>query len=277
VFSFLAIRFAFAVLALIPFLMIGRRRAGRARGSQASGMTRGMGSFLPFDRRSLLPPLCLGLALFAGYAFQTLGLQLSTPAKTGFITGLYVVIVPLVAALALRQAPGRNTWLGVAAATVGLALLSLRPGMGISLGDALVFGCAVSFAMHILFTGRFAPHYDPLLITFGQISVVAVLCGAVALVVEQRPALTGQVLFAAAFTGILATSAAFGIQTIAQRFTTSTHTALIFSAEPVFAALASFLLIRELLGPRQILGCALILAGMLMAELKWKTREEQVG
>jgi drug/metabolite transporter (DMT)-like permease len=138
-------------------------------------------------------------------------------------------------------------------------------------GDALVLGCALAFAGHILLTGRFAPRYDPLLLTLGQIVVVMALSAAAALVAESRPPLTGGLLFAAAFTGVLATSAAFGIQTLAQRFTTTTHTALIFASEPVFAALFSFLLIGELLGPRQLAGCALILAGMVVGEVRRKT------
>ncbi|MGC8779781.1 MAG: DMT family transporter [Anaerolineae bacterium] len=260
VFSFLAIRFAIAAVALLPFVYLRRRARGRvgpagrtlrwpAFGAAAAG---------------------IGLALFAGYALQTAGLSLTTPAKAGFITGLSVVIVPAVATLSGRseQGAGRAAWLGVGLAAVGLALLSLQEGFSIAAGDLLVFGCAIGFAAHILLTGRFSPRHDPVLLTFGQVIVVAVCAAAAALFFEVRPPLSGPVLFAAAFTGILATSLAFGVQTVAQRFTHATHTALIFAAEPVFAALFSFLLIGELLGPRQLLGCGLILAGMLVSELR---------
>jgi len=164
----------------------------------------------------------------------------------------------------------------VALATTGLALLSLTSGLRIALGDLLVLGCAFSFAAHILLTGHFAPRHDPLLLTLGQVLTVAALSAAAALLFDLPvwgpPALAGRlnsgVIGAAAFTGLVATAAAFGIQTVAQRFTTSTHTALIFSAEPVFAGLFSFLLTGEVLGPRQLLGCALILAGMVVAEMR---------
>jgi drug/metabolite transporter (DMT)-like permease len=215
----------------------------------------------------------MGIALFAGYALQTFGLRLTTPAKAGFITGLSVVIVPVVSTLALRQRLSRGVWLGVGLATAGLALLSLqvadaaRASLSMSPGDLLVLGCAVAFACQILLTGRFAPRADPLLLTFGQIVVVALLAGIAALLLERPSVPTGSVLFAAAFTGILATSLAFGIQTAAQRFTSPTRTALIFATEPIFAALFSYLLIGEVLGPRQILGCALITAGMVTAEV----------
>ena len=135
----------------------------------------------------------------------------------------------------------------------------------------------LALAAHILLTGCFAPSSAPLLLTFGQIVVVMLLSGVAALLFDVRSSggltslfagLNGQVLFAAAFTGLFATSLAFGVQTVAQRFTSSTHTALVFAAEPVFAALFSFLLIGGVLGPRQLLGCGLILTGMVVAEMR---------
>jgi drug/metabolite transporter (DMT)-like permease len=261
VFSFLALRFALAALALLPFVVL------RPRNAQANLPE---GKATPLLLRAAAPAL-LGVALFAGYAFQTAGLHLTTPAKAGFITGLSVVIVPLFSALILRQPPARNAWLGVGLAVVGLAFLTLQPGLQVAPGDLLVLACAFAFAAHILLTGYFAPRYDPLRLTLGSIITVAILSGAAALIFD-RPwdpaALTPSVLFAAAFTGVLATSVAFGLQTSAQRFTTATHTALIFAAEPVFAGLFSFLLIGEVLGLKQVLGCLLILAGMIVAEIK---------
>ena len=273
VFSFMALRFALAAASLAP-ITIWRRRQLAAE--NPAGPFGGRRWTWPRFRRLALSSLLIGGALFAGYALQTTGLTLTTPAKAGFITGLSVAIVPLAAALLLHQSPGRSAWLGVALATAGLALLSLTSGLRIDLGDLLVLGCAFSFAAHILLTGHFAPRHDPLLLTMGQVVTVALLSAAAALLFDVPawglPELAGRlnsgVIGAAAFTGLLATAAAFGIQTVAQRFTTSTHTALIFSAEPVFAGLFSFLLTGEILGPRQLLGCALILAGMVVAEMR---------
>jgi drug/metabolite transporter (DMT)-like permease len=263
VFSFMAIRFGLAALALAPIVLWQSRRSRVAvRPSRQAGV---IGPFAV-----LFPSLLVGLALFTGYAFQTFGLRLTTPAKAGFITGLSVVIVPIAAALVLRQPPSRNAWIGVALATAGLALLSLTADLNVQPGDLLVTGCAVAYAAHILLLGHFAPRHNAMHLALGQIATVAVLSVAAALIFDPRAAVTGQVLFAAAFTGVLATALAFFIQTVAQRFTTSTHTALIFAAEPVFAGLFSFLLIGEVLGPRQLLGGALILGGMLVAELKRK-------
>lgn len=261
VFSFMAIRFTLAAAALTPLVLWRRRQlAAAAPAGPFAGPAR--------LARVAMPALLIGGALFAGYAFQTFGLRLTTPAKAGFITGLSVVIVPLFAALLLRQPPSRNAWFGVGLAMFGLGLLSLTTGLRVQPGDLLVLGCAVSFAAHILLTGHFAPRHDPLLLTLGQVAAVAVLNIAAASLFDAPVPVTRQVISAAAFTGLLATAAAFGIQTVAQRFTTPTHTALIFAAEPVFAGLFSFLLIGELLGPRQVIGCGLILAGMVVAEIK---------
>ncbi len=265
VFSFMALRFTVAAAALVPLVLWRRGQLARAAPSGPFSATRLNPRRLA---RLLLPSLLVGAALFAGYAFQTAGLQLTTPAKAGFITGLSVVFVPIAAAVLLRQPPERNAWLGVGLATVGLALLSLTADLRIQTGDLLVMACAVSFAAHILLLGHFAPRHDPLLLTLGQLLGVALLSILAAALFDRPAPLNGQVVFAVAFTGLLATAAAFGIQTVAQRFTTTTHTALIFAAEPVFAGLASFLLIGEVLGPRQLLGCALILVGMVVAEMK---------
>jgi drug/metabolite transporter (DMT)-like permease len=273
VFSFMALRFSLAALALAPLVIWRSRRFSTAPVSASPLETSGRSGRRDMPR-ILLPSAMIGFALFTGYAFQTAGLQLTTPAKAGFITGLSVAIVPVVSALLLRHSPSRNAWLGVALATIGLGLLSLTADLHIQPGDLLVFGCTIAYAAHILLLGHHAPRHDPFKLTLGQLITVAFCSGIAALIFDQpalffdQRVLTGQVLFAAAFTGVLATAAAFGVQTVSQRFTTTTHTALIFAAEPVFAGLFSLLLIGELLGPRQLLGCALILGGMLVAELR---------
>ncbi len=259
VFAFLSARFIFALLAMLPITLMLRRR------------TAGWGAATPLSRQIGAGAL-IGLLLFAGYGFQTAGLQYTTPAKAGFITGLSVVIVPVLGMIFAHERPGVMAWLGVGLATIGLAMLSLMgitPESGVNPGDILVFFCALSFAGHIFVTGRFSHRMNPLALTLTQILTVAALSTATSRFFEPPTPLfpSGQPLFAAIFTGVLATAAAFGIQTVAQRFTTATHTALIFATEPAFAALASFAIIGERLGLPQMIGGALILTGMLAAEL----------
>ena len=258
--TFVAYRFALAALAMLPFVAL--RTSGKRAVDHPSELS-----------RLIWAGLVVGTCLFAGYGFQTAGLQFTGAGRAGFITGLSVVIVPVLSATVDRQPIGRAVAAGVALATVGLALLSLADltsqPFAVGLGDLLVLGCAWSFALHILAVGRFAPGMSTIGLTLAQIVVVALLSG-VAAAIWEAPTVVGLLAVwpAAAFTGLLCTVVAFAVQTRAQRFTSPTHTALIFSTEPVFAVLFAYLLADERLGPAELAGCALILAGMLLAQLR---------
>jgi len=224
------------------------------------------------DRSQLLAGLLIGTFLFSGYALQTVGLRYTTASKAAFITGLSVVLAPLFARLLLGQSPSLLAAVGVALAAVGLGLLSLADDLTPAIGDLLVLGCAASFALHIVTISRFAPKMDTTTLAAVQIGVVPVAAAVTTGLLEPLPATIGAgTLGVAALMGIVATAFAFTVQTKAQAFTTPTHTALVLSLEPVFGALFAYLLAGETMGPRQILGCALILLGMVAAEIK---REE---
>jgi drug/metabolite transporter (DMT)-like permease len=254
VFAFLTLRFSFALLSLVPFLW--------------SGSSFGVTGIRRLGRTELWAGGLVGLALLAGYGLQTAGLRTTSAAKTGFITGLSVIFVPLLGAALWHRRPPLAARVGIGFAVSGLALLTLGPNLSIAWGDLVVLGCALAFALHILAVGAFVPRFEPRLLTLIQIGTVALCSALVSRVVEWPwPLLTWQVLGAALFTGVLATSLAFGVQNAAQRFTSATHTALIFTMEPVFAALSAYLLAGERLRPRHWVGCGLILVGMLMAEL----------
>jgi drug/metabolite transporter (DMT)-like permease len=213
----------------------------------------------------------LGIALFAGYAFQTVGLQHTTASNGGFVTGMFVVFTPLLAALLLRRGPGAAALLGVGLATVGLALLSLGPGFVPRSGDVIILGCAVAFAAHIVGLGAWSHRHDPIALTTVQLLTAALLhsTGALALEVGRQPASwDASVVVALLVTAVLASAAGFWIQTAAQRVIPPTRTAVILTMEPVFAGLFGFLLLDERLTGRGWFGCALILAGMLVAELR---------
>jgi drug/metabolite transporter (DMT)-like permease len=219
----------------------------------------------------------VGSFLFAGYALQTFGLAYTTSAKAGFITGLCVVMVPVLAVVWLKRKPLPGTWLGVATATAGLALLSLNADLVPTYGDLLVFLCAIGFALHIAAVSRYAGPHDPTALAVIQIGVAAALSwalhlwdkGTLAPGVPDVQWFGGpaHVVTAWLICGVLATAAAFLLQNVLQPYTTPTHTALIFSAEPVWGAIFSFLLLGELLTLRGYIGAGLILAGMLLAEL----------
>jgi drug/metabolite transporter (DMT)-like permease len=216
----------------------------------------------------------LGGFLFAGYAFQTVGLQHTTASRAGFITGTSVVLVPVLATALLRRRPTAPAVLGVVLATSGLALLSLSgsggDGSATLYGDGLVLLCAVSFAAHIVGLGAWSRRHEALPLTTVQLLAAGLLHGAVALPLEapaQPYSWSAEVLVALLVTGLLASAAAFWIQTAAQKVVSPTRTAIIFTMEPVFAGLFGYLLLGEVLTGAGWLGSGLILAGMLVAEL----------
>lgn len=219
-------------------------------------------------RQELIAGGLLGLFLASGYTFQTIGLQTTTTAKAGFITGLSVVIVPLLATVLLRRPPGKWPTVGILAATVGLACLSLNDNLSVASGDLWVMACAAAFALHIVAVSRFSPGMDAVRLAIIQIGLAGILCYAAAFIFESpRVDLPGDTWFAIIFTGLFATALVFSLQVFVQRYTTPTHTALLFSLEPVFAAFFGWWWASETLGAREIIGCGLILLGMIIAEI----------
>ena len=251
--------------------------------------------------RSLLGPgLVIGLWLFGAYSFQTIGLAFTQASRAGFITGLSVVLVPVLEGLVTERRPPRRALAGVGFALLGLVFLFVVPALTASappggpsvaaqrLGDGLVLACAIGFAGHIVSTGRYSStqvrnYGEAGALAAIQIGVAAagyvLVCaaqatlGGVGLAELLPPGATLSHPFspstagAVVMTALLATAGAFLAQTAAQRFTPPTHTALIFATEPVFAAIFGWLLLGERLGAWGLAGCGLILAGMLVAEL----------
>jgi drug/metabolite transporter (DMT)-like permease len=244
-FAFLTVRFAIAVAALaVP----------------------GVPRLRSLGRRGLGAGVLLGTLLASGYALQTAGLERTTPSSAGFITGLYVVLVPLVALALFREQIGRGVWVGVGLAVVGLALLS-GVDAGSAVGDVLVLGCALAFGFQIPLTGRFAPQYDPLALTLVQMLVALVGFAAIALASGQVELPHGRTVWAALLvTGVFASALAYLIQTWAQRSISAARTALIYAMEPVFAGFFGYLLAGDRLGALGWAGCALILAGIVASE-----------
>jgi len=217
----------------------------------------------------------MGTLLWLGYEFQTTGLVLTTPSKSAFLTGVSVVLVPVFLALIWRRRVNRWTALGVLAAFIGLYLLTVPNASsgsllsGINRGDLLTLGCAVAFAFQIIFMGRAMRTHGFEQIATLQACVAAVLMAISVPLLEKPHAVWSlRVVLAILVTGLLATAAAFTIQAWAQQFTPPTHTALIFVLEPVFAWASSYLLLGERLGRRASLGALLIIAGVLLSELK---------
>jgi drug/metabolite transporter (DMT)-like permease len=243
---FLAIRFSIATAAL-ALLFRGRARYKPTRGG-----------------------LIAGGCLFAGYLFQTVGLQYTTASKSAFITGLAIPLVPLLISLVYLSRPRILELAGVICASAGMGLMTLQgETLRISRGDLLTLFCAVAFAAHIIALGHYSGR-----VTFESLSLMQV-ASAAALGIStfwwvETPVmhLSPVVLIALGVTGLLATALAFTVQAWAQQHTTATRTALIYSLEPVVAWLTAFWLTGEMLSRRAAFGAVLILSGILLVELK---------
>lgn len=268
--TFNAIRFLMASILLLLFLLLFYREQLKA-----------------ITKKMIVSGITLGIWLFCGYAFQTVGLLYTTSSKAGFITGLSVVLVPVFALLVLKQKPKWPSVLGVAVAVIGLYLLTLSDSLSLNKGDVLVFLCAISFAFQIILTGKYAPNFPPMALALIQIFTVSILSTFAALISENWKSgvsvsnlLQSHVIWALLITAGPATAFAFLAQTICQRFTTPTRVALIFAMEPVFAALAAFVWSEEILGYKALTGCLLIFMGMILSELhpdQLRVRQKKKG
>jgi drug/metabolite transporter (DMT)-like permease len=266
--TFNGVRFALGALTLVPLVMrLEKKRAPEFVATSKKNLSIGGG--------------LLGLALFCGATLQQVGLaepqlaalgfEASTAGKAGFITGLYVVFVPIFGLL-LAQRPGWGTWLGATMAVIGMYLLSVTSGLTISFGDMLILIGALFWAGHVLLIGKLSPGMDGVdaiklsTIQFAACAVLS-LIGAVA---TEEITLAGlrSAALPLAYGGLMSVGVAYTLQVVAQRDAQPAHAAIILSLEAVFAAIGGWLLLGEVLSLRALIGCGLMLAGMLLSQLK---------
>lgn len=266
--TFNGIRFALGALALVPLVMrMEKSRAPGYTGVTPKTLTVGGG--------------LLGLALFFGATLQQVGLagpqlaelgfEASTAGKAGFITGLYVVFVPIFGLL-LAQRPGWGTWLGASLAVVGMYLLSVTSDLSISFGDLLILIGALFWAGHVLLIGKLCPGMDgvdAVKLSTVQFAACAVLSLGVAAFTEEIT-LTGimDAGLPIAYGGLMSVGVAYTLQVVAQRDAQPAHAAIILCLESVFAAIGGWLMLGEILSVRAMIGCGLMLVGMILSQLK---------
>ena len=208
----------------------------------------------------------LGLLLAAGYTLQTAGLERTTVSSTGFITGMYVVLTPLIALVLVRSRIGLPVWGGVALSTIGLAMLSGIHAGSVT-GDLLVLAAAAVYSLQIVLMERYAPRYDAVAFTFVEMLAAGVALGVVAAALGDLHLPHGWTVWGALLvTGVFASALAFLVQTWAQRRTSATRTALAFTMEPVWTAFFGYTLAGDRLGLLGWGGCAVIMAGIVLAE-----------
>lgn len=212
----------------------------------------------------------VGFLLFLAFAAQTFGLQFTTASKQGFLTATYVVMVPLLYWMLYRKMPGVRAFIGSFFTIAGIALISFQDAsiFSLNIGDGLTLLCALLFAAHIISIEYFAKDMNVFKLAFVQIAAAAVLFTVTALLTESMPAvITSRTWIALIYMSMFSTFLCFTVQTVAQKYTTSSHASIIMSLEAVFAAIFGVLILKEHLTPLMIAGCGLIFVAILIVEL----------
>ena len=226
------------------------------------------------DKKTLITGgiLC-GIAMAVASSLQQFGLIYTTAGKAGFITALYILIVPILGLL-LGKKVGKKVWIGVAFAVVGMYLLCIKEGFSISKGDTLVMLCAVVFSIHILLISYFSPRVDGVKLSCVQFAICGIIC-AVPMFSIEKPTLEGILLslIPLLYAGVLSCGVAYTLQIIAQKNVEPTVASLILSLESVFAVLTSWVVIHEALTPKEIFGCVLMFVAIIFAQLPEKGQE----
>jgi len=251
-FTFNGVRFLLGSLSLIPLMYF-----------HSNPQTSRMGF-----KSAMLPGLLAGTVLFCGASLQQAGLIYTTAGKAAFVTCLYIVLVPVIG-IFLGQSVGRWTWLGCILALVGLYFLCIKESASIQLGDLLELIGAIFWALHILIIGYFSRRVDVLKLSFFQFLTCAVLSLVTAAITETM--VIDNILAAAVpilYGGLCSVGIAYTLQVVGQKNAPPAHAAIILSMETVFAVIGGFLLLDERIGGQEIVGCALMLTGMLVSQLQ---------
>jgi len=250
-FTFNGLRFVLGGLSLLPFVWMSRKRI--YEGSDKDLIKSGMVS---------------GVVLFAGISFQQVGIVYTTAGKAGFITGLYVVMVPIIGLFLRQTRTGAGTWAGAVLASIGMYLLSVNRNMDINFGDMLVFFSAICFACHMIVIERFCTRFSTAALSLVQCGVCSVLSLSVALVfetfvLEDILKITIPLIYG----GVFSVGVAYSLQIFGQKNSPASHAAIILCLESVVAALGGWIILHELLSGRAVFGCVLMLTGMLVSQL----------
>lgn len=252
---FNGVRFIIGSFSLLPVIWYFSRKSNNNNKPKSS------------NKMLIISGMVAGLFLFAGMTFQQVGLLYTTAGKAGFITGMYVFFVPLIG-IFIGQQTKLGTWIGAFIAVIGLYLLSIKSDFSLSKGDTLVLMCAIFFAGHVLVIGYLAKRVDVLMLSLIQYITTGILSLIVALFTEtitlHSISLTIVPLL---YAGVMSTAVAYTLQVVAQQHAHSSHAAIILSLEGAFAVFGGWLLLDEQLPLKGLIGCALMLAGMLISQL----------
>ena len=224
--------------------------------------------------------ILMGIALFAGFALQIIGLQYTTHSKNAFLTALNVVIVPFIGFIILKKKVGMKGIIGAIMSVIGVALLSLNGNLTLSLGDGLTLLCAVGFAFQIFFTGEFVKKYPASVLNMVQM-ITAFVLSAVSLVIfgENDFQVTTQGWLSVLYLGVISTTVCYLLQTACQKYVDETKAAIVLSMESVFGTIFSIIILHEVITLRMVIGCAIILAAVIisnLSETEGEAKDEEI-
>lgn len=257
-FTFNSVRSFLGGVVLLPVIGVMRKKGMSDRGEDAHGAG---------EKVLIVGGLCCGIALAAASSLQQIGIKYTSAGKAGFITTLYILIVPILG-LFLGKRAGMKTWLGVVLAVAGMYFLCITEGFSISKGDFYVLLCALIFSVHILLIDYFSPRTDGVSLSCIQFFVSALLCAVPSVIFEHPQA--GAVLDAwmpLIYAGVLSCGVGYTLQVIAQKNTDPAVASLLLSLESVFSVIAGGIILGERLSARETLGCILVFAAVILAQL----------
>ena len=259
-FSFNGARFLMGSVVLLPLVMI-RRKAGKIKNAERSGL-----------KSTLTGGLCCGMALCVAALFQQIGIMYTTVGKAGFITTLYIIIVPIMG-IFLKKKVGSKVWIGAVIAAFGMYLLCMSERFSLSKGDTYVFICAILFSVHILVIDYFSPKVDGVELSCLQFLTAGVVCSVIALVVEKPEIgnfLDG--IIPLAYAGIMSSGVAYTLQVIGQKDMDPTIASLILSMESVVSVLAGWVILGQALSTRELIGGVMVLSAVILVQLPEKKK-----
>lgn len=264
-FTFNGIRFALGSFSLMPLIFyLDKKEKINSNNSCTNKL---------ITKKILVPGILIGTIAYAGSTLQQMGLIYTTAGKAGFITGLYMVIVPIMG-IFLGQKIGKNSWFGIGLAVVGLYFLSVNENFTISYGDLLEIIGSVFWAMHILTVDHFSKKIDSLKLSCIQFATCSILSIASALLFEQITIISiSQALIPILYGGFLSVGIAYTLQVVAQKNASPSHAGIILSMESVFSAIGGSLLLGESMNIRGYSGCLLIIGGVLISQIKFSFKQ----
>lgn len=254
-YTFNSLRFTIGTLSLLPLYVLTRNSKSNEH----------------FEwRKAIKSGVYLGLILFIASTFQQIGMSYTAASKAGFITSLYVILVPVFGLFFGRKVT-KTLWTGVLVTLVGLYLLSVREGFSLEFGDSLLIGSAIFFAMHMLMIGTYAPKHNVILLSVFQFGVTAILSLLAAFYYEEIDFLSiQQAAVPILYAGVFSVGIAFTLQAYAQKKAHPAHAAIIFSFESVFALFGGWLILNEVIDLRSGIGSLFMLAGIIISQIDFK-------